>query len=176
MLTLDQMPLDFQATTRRVWAPIGQTPVIRVTPQRDHVHLYGALNGRTGQDIVLTLPDHSTQTTVHFLAHGLACFPTQPIRLLLDQAPWHHGPALTDFLAQHPRRELRYFPPACPDLNPQEHGWEHARDAIRHTHTFTGFARLRAAFTAFLDNTLFPLDWLEHYAPATLYVVYFGFP
>jgi transposase len=171
ILTLDQMTLYFQATTTRVWAPIGQTPVIHVTPQRDHVHFYGALNVRTGQEVVLTLPDQSTPTTVHFLAHVLACFPTQPILLLLDRAPWHHGPALVDFLAQHPRLELLYFPPACPDLNPQEHVWEQARDAISHNHTFTDFARLRAAFTAFLENTLFPLDWLEHYAPASLYVV-----
>jgi transposase len=25
---------------------------------------------------------------------------------------------------------MMYFPPACPDLNPQEHVWKLARDAV----------------------------------------------
>ena len=48
LLTLDQMSLYFQATLTRVWAPRGQTPVVYVSPQRDHIHFYGALELRTG--------------------------------------------------------------------------------------------------------------------------------
>jgi hypothetical protein len=44
ILTMDQMSLYFQATLTRVWALKGQTPIVRVTPQRDHVHFYGALD------------------------------------------------------------------------------------------------------------------------------------
>lgn len=32
ILALDEMSLYFQATLTRVWSPIGQTPVVRITP------------------------------------------------------------------------------------------------------------------------------------------------
>ncbi len=35
---MDQMSLYFQATLTRVWAPVGQTPFVRITPERDQVH------------------------------------------------------------------------------------------------------------------------------------------
>ena len=53
ILSMDQLSLYFQATLTRVWAPIGQTPIVKVHPQREHVHFYGALDVRTGRDIAL---------------------------------------------------------------------------------------------------------------------------
>ena len=44
ILALDQMSAYLQATLTRVWSPIGQTPYVWVTPQRDCLHFYGALN------------------------------------------------------------------------------------------------------------------------------------
>jgi hypothetical protein len=49
LLAMDQMSLYFQATLTHVWAPIGQTPVIRISPQRDQIHFYGALEVRLGR-------------------------------------------------------------------------------------------------------------------------------
>jgi transposase len=171
ILAMDQMGLYFQATTTRVWSPIGQTPQVRVTPQRNLMHFYGALNLRTGQEIALTLPQQTAETTVHFLRHVLACLPQRPILLLLDRAPWHHGPAWRDLLNQEPRLALMYFPPACPDLNPQEHVWELARDAVGHNHDVTDFGRLCRSFRHFLNHTLFEIDFLSKYVPAILYEV-----
>jgi hypothetical protein len=37
-----------QATTTAVWAPKGQTPVVRVHPGREKVNFYGTLNLHTG--------------------------------------------------------------------------------------------------------------------------------
>jgi transposase len=171
IVAMDQMGLYFQATTTRVWSSIGQPPQVRVTPQRTLTHVYGALNLRTKQESALTLPQQTTETTVHFLRHVLACLPHRPLLLLLDRAPWHHGRPLRDLLDQEPRLELLYFPPACPDLNPQEHVWELARDAVGHRHDFTDFGRLCRAFRRFLNHTLFDIDFLSKYVPVTLYEV-----
>lgn len=171
IVAMDEMSLYFQATTTRVWSPSGQTPSVRVTPQRNLVYFFGALNLRTGQEIALTLPQPTTATTVHFLRHALTCLPQRPILLLLDRAPWHHGVALHDLLDREPRLELMFFPPACPDLNPQEHVWERARDAVGHNHDFTDFGRLCGAFRRYLDRTLFDIDFLAKYAPSILYEV-----
>ena len=43
ILPIDQMSLYHQATLTDVWAPTGQTPVVQVVSQRDHIHFYGAL-------------------------------------------------------------------------------------------------------------------------------------
>jgi hypothetical protein len=57
ILALDEMSLYFQATLTRVWSLIGQTPIIDVHPQRDHIHFYGALNLRNGREIAMyTIP------------------------------------------------------------------------------------------------------------------------
>lgn len=45
----DEVTLYLQATTTAVSAPCGQTPVVRVHPNRDKVSFYGTLNLDTGQ-------------------------------------------------------------------------------------------------------------------------------
>lgn len=168
ILAMDQMSLYFQATLTRVWAPIGQTPIVHITPQRKHVHFYGALDVRLGREIAVTAPEQTTAVTADFVRLLLLLFPTQPLLLLLDRAPWHHGPALHEVLAENPRLELLYLPPACPDLNPQEHVWEQTRDHVSHNHDYRQFPPLIDAFDTYLNETLFETDFMQKYAPAIL--------
>ena len=81
ILTMDQMSLYFQATLTRVWSPIGQTPVIRINPQRDQVHFYGALEVRLGREFAVTALEETTEVTADF------------VRLLLLLYPTHLAPA-----------------------------------------------------------------------------------
>ena len=164
ILALDQMSLYFRATLTRVWSPIGQTPRVRISPQRDCVHFYGALDVRCGREIAVTAPEQTTAVTADFL-RLLLLFPTQPILHLLDCAPWHHGPALTTLLTENERPELLYFPPACPELNPQEHVWERARDAISHNHTYPRFDALVSDFDTYLNETSFETNLMQVYGP-----------
>ncbi len=159
------MSLYFQATLTRVWAPVGQTPVVRITPERDRVHFYGALDVRLGREIAVTAPEQTTEVTADFIRLLLMLLPTQPILLLLDRAPWHHGRALDELLIENPRLELVYFPPACPDLNPQEHVWERTRDAVSHNHTYSRFDQLISDFDDYLNETFFEPDFMAHDAP-----------
>src|SRR5205823_7320588 len=93
----------------------------------------------TGQELALSLPELSAQATLHFLEHLLTCLPTQPILLLMDRAPWHTARLVQDFIAHQARLDVLYFPPACPDLNPQEHVWKLARQEVTHNHSFPVF-------------------------------------
>ena len=79
ILALDQMSLYFQATLRRVWNPVGQTPHVRVASQRTYVNFYGALDVLSGQEIALSLPRQNAQMTIHFLQHILTCLPSTVI-------------------------------------------------------------------------------------------------
>jgi transposase len=169
IIAMDEMSLYFQATTTRLWAQVGQTPVVRVSPQRDHVHLYGAVNLRTGHEFALSSPDMTSETSAAFVADLLRCYPTQAILLLWDRAKWHKGKAVKQVLADHPRLVPVFFPPASPHLNPQEHVWSQARAAVSHNHTFATFSQLIQAFLNFLSSHLFPFAWLNKYAPAILF-------
>ena len=165
---MDQMSLYFQATLTKVWAPIGQTPVVKVCPQRDHVHFYGALDVRTGREIALPASAQSSQITANFICIVLMLFPKQAILLLLDRAPWHFGVEVNQVLSENERLELMFYPPACPDLNPQEHVWSEARDKISHNHSYTQFQTLIDDFEAYLNETPFETNFMQKYVPSIL--------
>lgn len=168
IVSMDEMSLYLQATTQRVWYPVGQRPVVLVSPQRTCLHWYGALCLDSGQEVALSVPALNGEMTCHFLTHLLTAFPSQPILLFLDRAPWHRGEAVRSFLADHPRLQLIYFPPACPHLNPQEHVWKAARQTVSHNHTFLDLSSLRTAFACFLDDSLFHFHWVERFVPTIL--------
>jgi len=165
MVTLDEMSLYYQATLTRVWSPIGVTPVIRITPQREMIHFYGALDVRNRREIAVTAPEQTSAVTADFVRILLLLFPTQHILLLLDRAPWHHGDDLSQVLAENQRLAVMYFPVACPELNPQEHICSQARDAISHNHPAPSFDSLIDDFDAFLNETCFETNFMEKYGP-----------
>ncbi len=63
---------------------------------------------------------------------------------------------------------LVYVPPACPELNPQEHVWEQTQEAIRHNHDFRQFEPLIDAFETYLNDMPFDIGFMEQYAPPIL--------
>lgn len=159
ILALDQMRLYFQATLTRVWSPIGQTPIVSVHPQRESMYFYGALNVRDGREVALPTLEANAEISTNFVMLLLMLYP-QPIFLLLDRAPWHFGEVTTLF-DQTDRLHVLYFPPACPDLNPQEHVWERARDAISHNHTYRQFHTLIEDFETYLNETIFSTNFMD---------------
>jgi len=166
ILALDQMSLYFQATLTRVWAPVGQTPIVSVHPQRDYVYFYGALNLRDGREVALPAPEATAEMTANFVMILLMLYP-QPLLLLLDRASWHFG-EVTTLIEQTDRLQVIYFPPACPELNPQEHVWERVRDAISHNHSYRQFQSLIDDFETYLNDTLFSTNFMDAFTPLGL--------
>lgn len=166
ILALDQMSLYFQSTLTRVWSPIGQTPIVSVHPQRESVTFYGALNLRDGREVALPASEATAEMTANFVMILLMLYP-QPIFLLLDRASWHFG-EVTDWIEQTDRLQVVYFPPACPDLNPQEHVWAQARDALSHNHTYRQFQPLIDDFETYLNETLFSTNFMDAFTPLGL--------
>ena len=146
-----------------VWAPRGQTPLVRVAPQRDKTNFYGSLDLRTGRETVGETPKMDSEHTAVYLEQILVAYPECPILLLWDRAPWHYGPAIRDVLAANPRLELMYFPTATPDLNPQEHVWKAARSEVSHNHTERRLSTLAADFKQYLVDHTFTSPLLDQY-------------
>ena len=161
ILAEDEASLYLQASLMRVWAPVGQTPVIPVCANRDNTHFYGALNLVTGQELVLRTDLMNASATALFLSMLLLAYPQVPILLLWDRATWHRGPEITQLLEANPRLEILWFPAGSPELNPQEHVWKAAREAVSHNHNRAKLAELAEAFETHLTKTKFPCSLLD---------------
>lgn len=164
----DEAGLYLQATMRAVWAPRGQTPVVRVHPGREKVSFYGTLDLRTGQEMAMQATTMDSQTTAQHLGQILDAFPEGPILLLWDRAPWHFGQPVRDVLEANPRLEVMYFPVASPDLNPQEHVWKATRRAVSHNHMLPRLPELADRFERHLATNTFESPFLDRYGFNTI--------
>ncbi len=82
LLTEHEMSMVLQATTMSVWAPRGQTPMVRADRGREKVCFYGTLDLRTGQDIVARSPVRTAAATAEHLLQILEAIPERPILIL----------------------------------------------------------------------------------------------
>jgi len=152
-----------QATIMSVWAPRGQTPIVRADPSRERICFYGTLNLHSGEVIAMQSPVMNSATTAEHLQQVLAAIPERPILLLWDRAPWHSGPLLRKLLAENPRLEVMSLPVAAPDLNPQEQVWKAARCAECHNHEQKRLPDLAKRFENYLTSRTFESSFLDKY-------------
>lgn len=164
ILAEDEASLYLQATTQVVWYPQGQTPLVKQDPGRASLHFYGTLNLQTGQETVMSTKSMNAAVTALYLQLLLLAYPDRPLLLLWDRAPWHRGQPIREVLAAHPRLQIWFFPTAAPDLNPQEHVWKAAREAVSHNHQIAKLDDLANRFERFLNETTFPCSLLDNHA------------
>ena len=157
----DEASLYLQASLMRVWAPVGQTPVVKAAPGRENTHFYGALNLQTGQEVTLRSDVMNAEVSALFLERLLLAYPGTPILLLWDRAPWHRGPAITALIEANPRLQILWLPAGSPDLNPQEQVWKATREAVSHNHTRTKLSQLADAFEEHLATQRFACSLLQ---------------
>jgi len=152
----------------RVYAPIGETPVMKVAANRDNTHFYGALDLQSGQEVVMRSDLMVSEASALFLEQVLLAYPERLILLLWDRATWHQGEAVRAVLEANPRLQILWFPPGSPELNPQEHVWKATREAISHNHQYKKLPELADAFETHLTETRFPCSLLEKHAYSDL--------
>ncbi len=161
ILAGDEASWYLQASLKRVWAPIGITPVVKADPGRDNTHFYGALNLLTAEETTLRSDLMNAEVSALFLQRLLLAYPDRPILLLWDRAPWHRGPAIRAVLEANPRLAIIWFPPGSPELNPQEHVWKATREAVSHNHSRPRLLPLADAFEEHLTTNRFACSLLQ---------------
>jgi len=142
---------------------IGETPIVRADPGRKQTHFYGAVNLVSGKEIVMRSEVMISEVSAQFLQAILDSEPDVPMVVFWDRAPWHRGEEVKKLLESNPRLQLICFPTASPDLNPQEHVWKAARNAVSHNHTISSLPELADRFEKFLTNTAFPSSFLDRF-------------
>ncbi|GCE07820.1 transposase [Dictyobacter aurantiacus] len=105
----------------RTYAPVGQTPVLRVTLTRDHISAIGAITPQGRLFMQTQSRSYKGEDVVGFLKHLLRQIPGK-LLVIWDGSSIHRCQAVKDFLAQGAaaRLHLERLPAYAPEFKPQE--------------------------------------------------------
>jgi transposase len=106
------------------WAPVGQTPVLRVPLPRDQLSAISGITPDRRRFLQGRPTADAAQALVAFLRVWLRKIPGQ-VRLIGDGSPIHRAQPIKDFLKRGAARRLwlEPLPGYAPDLNPDEGIW-----------------------------------------------------
>ena len=112
----------------RTYAPIGETPILKVFHTRDHLSMMSAI---TPQGWLFTRTRYESlngMDSVHFLTH-LRSQTNRKLLVIWDGSPIHHNTDVRDYLANGAAKHihLERLPAYAPNLNPDEGTWRHLK-------------------------------------------------
>jgi transposase len=126
---MDEHRLGLKPVLRRVWAPRGQRPVVRVYHRYQWLYVYGFVRPTTGESFWLLLPTVNAEVFSLALAHfaqEVGAGEHKRIVLVLDQAGFH--------TAKEVRvpggLELEFLPSHSPELQPAERLWPLCNEGV----------------------------------------------
>ncbi len=124
LLWVDEAAFYLLPMAVRTYAPVGQTPVLRVPQTHDHLSAISAVSA-AGR-LVFHLQDDSfhSEEVVEFLRYVLFVF-AGPLVIIWDNASIHRSQVIKEFLRTEEahRLHLEALPSYAPDLNPDEGVW-----------------------------------------------------
>jgi transposase len=130
----DEVRVEHEAETRRMWLPVGVRTKIKVDRKKEAQSYFGALSLRTGKVHLERIDgQQNTEQTIHVLARLQRAFPDKKIAIIWDNAGWHKSKDLRKLLAEGQIFEnitTIQLPPYAPDHNPVEHVWNQAKNSI----------------------------------------------
>ena len=112
----------------KTYAPIGETPVLKVFHTRDHLSMMSAI---TPQGWLFTRTRYEAlngMDSVHFLTH-VHSQTERKLLVIWDGSPIHRNMDVRDYLANGAAKHihLERLPAYAPDLNPDEGTWRHLK-------------------------------------------------
>jgi hypothetical protein len=132
----DEHRLGLKPVLRRQWAPDGQRPVAAGHPRYEWPYLYGFVHPGTGEVVWLicgTVDATLLGAVLAAFAEAVGAGENELVILVLDNAGWH----VSGDLAVPPGIELAFLPPYTPELQPAEHLWPLANEAVANKHFAT---------------------------------------
>lgn len=124
----DESGVRLTPTVGKTWAPIGKTPIIRVTGKRASICVMSAVN--SAGRLFFSIPTRTINADVFiaFLKDLLNEYPRRKLFVIADKASPHIAAATRKFADSQPRLELFYLPSYSPDFNPDEEVWNHLKN------------------------------------------------
>ena len=160
--TADEVRLEHEAETRRMWLPKGQRTKLSVDRQKTSQSFFGALSLTSKK--VKPYPiegNQNTEQTILALERLQRETEAGEIAVVLDNARFHHAKALTALY--EPGQLLEritpvFLPPYAPDHNPVEHIWNAAKNNIANIQHETPEETF-GAFASYIASRTFDYDF-----------------
>lgn len=156
ILAADEMILTTETTVQKIWLPQGEYPRIECsTGGRKRRSVYGFLNCKTGADHAYKTEYQNMHVTRAILEQIRARYPKQRLVLLWDNAGWHKGSVVQEYIANDQSIEVIPFPRYAPEENPQEHVWKSGRTHVTHNTFIEDIDKAADALIDYFNRTTF---------------------
>ena len=162
--TADEVRLEHEAETRRMWLPKGQRTKLSVDRKKTSQSFFGALSLTSKKVKLYPIEgNQNTEQTILALERLQRETEAEKIAVVLDNARFHHAKALTGLY--EPGQLLDrimpiHLPPYAPDHNPVEHVWNAAKNNIANIQHETPEETF-GAFASYIASRTFDYDF-EH--------------
>lgn len=162
VLAGDEMIMSTQTTFQKIWLPANSFPKIDVSNKRAFRSIYGFLNVKNGVAHAFKTERQNSAITIKVLEQLCQKYPGKKIVLLWDNAPWHRGTEVREWLNKKKYNiYLIAFPRYAPELNPQEHVWKEGRAQVTHNKFIEHIDKTTDKFVDYLNNRLFKYSLLD---------------
>jgi hypothetical protein len=132
----DEHRLGLKPVLRRQWALRGQRPIAVGRHRYAWLYLYGFVHPSTGEVVWFvcsTVDADLLSAVLAAFAEAVGAGEEKLVVLVLDNAGWH----ISGDLVVPPGIELAFLPPYTPELQPAEHLWPLANEAVANQHFAT---------------------------------------
>ena len=161
ILAQDEMILTTRTTIQKVWLPIGEYPKIECsTGGRKRRSVYGFLNMKTGDEHAFKTEKQNMYVTREILEKIRTIYPKQKIALFWDNAGWHKGSIVQEYIKTDGNITIIHFPRYAPEENPQEHVWKSGRSAVTHNRFIQDIDEATDELIEYFNKTKFPYKLL----------------
>jgi transposase len=160
ILAGDEMILSSITTSQKIWLPAGEYPKIEVTSKRVNRSFYGFLNIKTGHEHAFVTEKQNMYITVDILKKLRTEYPKRKLLLFWDNAGWHRGSAVQEYIDRDKNIDIIHFPPYAPEENPQEKVWKAARKHVSHNRLIDNIEKIANEFAMFLNDNFFEYSLL----------------
>jgi len=166
VLVEDETRVQKESGITNIWYKKGKYPKIKVNQEKKALSFYGALDVKTGEEIIMDAPKQKSAYTVEFLRRLESFYKGKSVLLIWDGAPWHRG-EVRQYLKKETEKKWRlkiiYFPAYSPDLNPQEHVWKQAKEETT-KNSEEDFDDKTLKFYLYLVKNKFKTNFLKKYS------------
>ena len=156
----DAVHPEYQTKPSYGWVKAGSNPAVTTTAGRGRVNIHGALNLENFDAPFVEPTTVDGASAAQLLAKIEARNPDKRvIHVIWDNAAYHKGPDVREFLARPDCRiHLIQLPPYCPHLNPIERLWAVMHQYVTHNRHYSTQKQFANAILRFFRKTL-PKEW-----------------
>lgn len=130
----DESGVSLAPVIGKTWAPIGKTPIVRVSGKRGGVLAMSAISPSGRMCFRLEKRKINSAVLIEFLNQIGACHRRRNIGVIMDQAPCHIAKKVKNYADFTKRMKIFHLPPYSPDLNPDEKVWRHMKHVSLKNH------------------------------------------